>query len=81
MMKLPEWLRFTEETKPSHGEYMVLLKQTTKYPYIAVAHYTYRNGGQWMVVDKIITKQVEAYMSPRILHEWMVDQDKPSEAK
>jgi len=72
---LPQWRIFTENNKPSHGEYMVLLKRTSEHPYLAIADYSYRNGGQWLCGDKAITNQVVAYQSPKILPEYMIEGD------
>ena len=76
---LPDWNMYTPGTVfPAHGEYMVLLKSIPemRYPYIAIAHYTYQEGGYWFVQDEYgneirITDQVRAWQEPRVQHSWM----------
>ncbi len=74
--ELPQWI--LSEDSPSHGEYVVLLKKDDKddYPYMTIANYTYRNGGAWKVGNKCITKQVHAYLGPRVLPDFMISGDK-----
>lgn len=78
MEVFPQWIPFTEENRPCHGEYLVLLKQDSAYQYLTVAAYTYHDGGQWMSDEKVITQQVEAYLGPRVLPKYMIDADKPT---
>ena len=83
MQNLPEWILFTEDSSPSHGEYMVLLKQgDERFPYIAVAEYSYGtgSGGFWFTRNKLrgiiyLTKQVHAWQEPRVRHCSMLDGD------
>ena len=50
--ELPNWNIYSKDNNPSHGEYIILLKQEENdYPYIALAHYTYQDGGKWFFYD------------------------------
>jgi hypothetical protein len=79
---LPNFIEFDKDNKPSHGEYIVLLKKTIEedYPYLALANYTYHNKGEWYVNDDergsiTITKQVQAWLEPRFSHSFLIDGD------
>lgn len=74
---LPDWNLYPD-VKPSHGEYLVLLKQVGQYPYLCVANFSYENYGEWSIGGKVITKQIEAYLTPRVIDENFIDEDKPT---
>lgn len=59
--KMPQWIDASTFRDHAHGEYVVMLDNG----YLSTAYFTYRDGGQILLNDESITKEVKLFIPNR----------------